>query len=121
MNTKSEIEAFVANKQDGGHGEPKCGICCMEIKYHGETCVAGGQSEPHKETPRTNALLLKTFKGEIEHDGLAAIVDLARKLERELYEMNHIAVARYHQISRITAMWRKDIEECDKLKEKQKL
>jgi hypothetical protein len=65
--------------------------------------------------------LFKIFRGEVERDDLAAIVDLARKLERELYEMNHIAVSRYRQICRITAMWREDIEECDKLKEKQKL
>ena len=79
--------------------------------------VACGCEQLKEDTPRTNALLLKTFKGEVEHDGLAAIIDLARKLERELNEMNRAAVSRYRQICRITAMWREDIEECDKLKE----
>jgi hypothetical protein len=66
------------------------------------------QIKAQPETPRTNA---------IEYNGLVAIIDLARQLERELDEMNRIAVSRYRQICRITAMWREDIEKCDRLKE----
>jgi hypothetical protein len=107
----------------------RAAVLLKELEAGGRKSAASKMPEPstlasatcstaRPETPRTNAMLLKTFKGEVEHDGLATIVDLARQLERELDEMNHIAVSRHRQICRITAMWREDIEECDKLKER---
>jgi hypothetical protein len=39
---------------------PKCAVCGMEMKYHGQTCSAGGQSELSP-APCSDALPAGTF------------------------------------------------------------
>ena len=45
MKTETTNCKIMQERNGQGGGEIKCGVCGMELKYHGQTCVMGGQSE----------------------------------------------------------------------------